>query len=92
VSEPIKVVDLVMVVRWPHDCINPNGVLGTPFRVTAIRARQKFCNRCGRPIPTNSDLCAIGFDRNAGIPLDWLKRIPPDGELDDVKEREELHA
>jgi hypothetical protein len=92
-SEPIKVGDLVMVVRWPHDCINPKGVPGTPFRVTdVIRRKVDYCAKCKVTIPTMSPHSAVGFDGRASMPTDWLKRIDPNEELDDVKRDEEITA
>lgn len=91
-DKPIGVGDLVMVVRWPHSCINPKGVIGTPFRVTGIEQGKDWCARCGKKIERTSLLSALGFDRGARIPVEWLKRIDPEEELDDVEREEEIHA
>jgi hypothetical protein len=89
VSEPIKVGDLVMVVRKAGYC---ECFLGLMFKVTAIGPSPDGtidCGKCGDVKPTTMDARRA----NGGWqPLVRLVRIPPLEELDDVKEREELHA
>jgi len=89
----IKVGDLVMVMRafCPHF-----GKPGYVFTVLGIEAANNFegCSQCGvanirdgRPLAKADIGHGLGF-----YPLALLKRIPPLGELDDVKRDEEIHA
>lgn len=89
-SEPIKDGDMVVVVRWP--CCA--GDIGYVFRVAEIITRTDvaICSFCrsrkgntGMPIKARSESGAL-------FPLQWLKRIPPLSELDDIKKDEEITA
>ena len=93
-SEPIKVGDLVMVVLWPHRCINPIVPIGKVFVVRAIvsDAHDGFCRRCGETI-SNSCISAQGATSgNASIPISWLKRIDPLAEPETVETDETVKA
>ena len=103
-SEPIKVGDLVMVVRGHSCAIELIG--GVPFTVESIEPQigGSWCNRCGeRNIAPESLYGATGVPKprvkvmkakfpKGAMPLEWLKKIPPIGELDDVKRDEEITA
>lgn len=87
-SEPIKRGDLVMVIR---DCCG--RYLGDTFTVAESRVGfgNVYCDFCRTYHPYGT----LFFRRNGtrrGYPVDWLKRIPPLFELDDVKQDEEIHA
>lgn len=84
-SEPIKVGDLVMVVKWPHE--HRQKYLGHIFPVQSIAAYVS-CSQCGQlwVEPTAET------PTHRGVPISWLKKIPPLSELDDVKRDEEITA
>lgn len=98
-DKPISVGDLVMVVRWPHGCINPVIPLGKPFVVAQFRVSSGKCAKCGRFIHNPGRRSALGATSDgAGIPLSWLKRIPPLDELEgaslaegDLAEQRRIH-
>lgn len=92
-SEPIKVGDLVQVVR---SCC-AKRVHPTVFVVGKIIADdfhkwgQAFCLDCGTLMPS------VAFahprdDVKVAQPITWLKRIPPLSELGDVETKEEQPA
>jgi hypothetical protein len=91
-SEPIKVGDLVVMVRG-HECVYCVAG-GIPFVVTRFAPRLDkvwHCSKCCQDVAASKD--AVNFrGGRPRIPISWLKRIPPLEELDDVKESEELHA
>lgn len=96
-SEPIKTGDLVMVVRG-HSCVLAS-IGGVPFRVNDIlpvRGGGWHCNRCGEknltPDSDGANLAGFHSIRDRAIPLKWLRRITPLGELGDVPQKEEIHA
>lgn len=99
-SEPIKVGDLVMVVRG-HSCAM-ELIGGVPFKVEDIAQVSGWaCNRCnakgngeihfsasGHNVPKGTKLL---WSRGRGyLPLAWLKRIPPIEELEREKLKEKL--
>ena len=91
-SEPIKVGDLVRIVRdaCPHD----NGLgLGMIFSILAIEPARNFGNfRCACRI-TSGQLAYGDVGKGPGYyPVSCLRRIPPLSELDDVKQNEEIPA
>jgi hypothetical protein len=95
-SEPIKVGDLVMIVRG-HECaVRLKG--GIPYTVTAIVPQVGggwYCNACNTKDHAPHDLFGAALwhtGHGNGMPLSWLKRIPPLSELDDVKNDEEITA
>ena len=97
-SEPIKAGDLVMAVRG-HSCVI-SKIGGIPFTVARI-VRQVdggwWCPICGeRDIGKEqlygANLRPLHTDDHSAIPLGWLKKIPPLGELGDVRQDEEIHA
>jgi hypothetical protein len=99
-SEPIKVGDLVVVVRSAAH--NPNCGLGHVFTVTAIReragrqpsgkykARCSFCGWKGTRGQGAACLVADGSQIANGIPLGRLKRIPPLGDLESQHTQEDI--
>lgn len=86
-SEPIKVGDLVMVVRVC--CTAYMDGAGPIFRVHKIHGvgRGSTCAYCGAMLP-NTDRATEGA--LVGVPLPWLKRIPPLSELESEKHKEDL--
>jgi hypothetical protein len=89
-SEPIKVGDLVQVVRCC--CIGYLDGVST-FIVADIHPRVKYatrCSACYAHLP--SDSYASDVPGIPGAPLSWLKRIPPLSELGDVRHDEEITA
>lgn len=91
-NEPIKVGDLVAVV---HQCCDTDSELGEIFSVTRMRGPLLMtCSHCKWSAVT---VGAIGGHASnlpwfGGVPVHWLKRIPPLDELDDVKREEEITA
>lgn len=87
-----------MVVRG-HECVMAK-IGGVPYRVNFLLPQIHggwFCPVCGRENIAPSELTAANLSglhtsNDAGIPLGWLKRIPPPAELDDVKHDEEITA
>lgn len=93
-DEPINVGDLVMLVRG-HECLMARHG-GLIFRVAQLvpqRGGGWKCPKCGeRDIGKNDAWGAHWTMEDKGIPLSWLKRIPPLDELDDVQRDEEITA
>jgi hypothetical protein len=90
-SEPIKVGDLVQIVK-PLDCScgMPSKIIGRVFRVSQIFPLvDSWCAGCFRPHPTTA--CAEGLDGGGKkVPLYRLKRIPPLPELEGKETNEDL--
>lgn len=88
-SEPIKVGDLVMVVRnrLRPICGCPPKGLGSIFRVSAINRTAAECEGCNTYIP--KDLCAWVDGKAFVYPLYRLKRIPPLEELQTYRQTDE---
>lgn len=91
-TDRIQVGDLVMIVRG-HECgLRVRG--GIPYRVNGFSDQSGggwTCNLCGARDLAQSDLVAARLWHTrpgAGIPLSWLKRIPPLSELEGVYEWE----
>lgn len=87
-SEPIKVGDLVQIVRARY-CCPEKTAWGHIFVVDAITTANSICIYCGRELGLQAtawtgDWCAAEVER--------LKRIPPLSELDDVQREEGIHA
>lgn len=100
-SEPIKIGDLVMLVRGHKCALDFKG--GVPWQVTDIRMDEGFgmrCQICGQTGIGKNALRAGGMGTPAGVkghpdggmPLSWLKRIPPLSELDAIKREEKEPA
>jgi hypothetical protein len=89
-SEPIKVGDWVMVVRVCCDKYMDGA--GPIFRVAKIHGlgRGTICTYCEAITPNTDRAAAEGV--LVGVPLPWLKRIPPLSELGDVEHKEEQPA
>ena len=87
-SEPIKVGDLVQVVR-PSICCKSNYGLGDIFKVTDAFPRKSDCAMCGA-----SPFVMLLDGHHSGLFCDSrrVKLIPPLEELDDVKRDEEITA
>ncbi len=78
----IKVGDLVVVVRWPHEHCNS---LGHILSIAAL-APSSQCRVCGY---ISTETSAVTEDHWA-VPLSWLKRIPPLEELEGQRTEEKL--
>lgn len=89
-SEPIKVGDLVMVVRLC--CVKYMDGDGPIFTVAKIHdiGRGSICTHCKSDLPDTARAASVAAF--VGVPLPWLKRIPPLSELGDVEHKEELPA
>lgn len=86
-SEPIKVGDLVQIVR-PTTCCGDENATGLVFVVQAISVTDWWCE-CG----ASGDDCVHAMHQDGEcVELSRLKRIPPLSELDDVKQDEEITA
>lgn len=89
-SEPIKVGDLVVVVKSNNcPCPHPSTAIGMIFKVQKITlTTNPHCGSCGRPVP--KDYCAVEGDDHYAL---WrLKRIPDFPELADERHDEEITA
>lgn len=84
-SKPIGIGDTVIVVRWPHEH-GPDRI-GEPFVVAHIRFGVK-CSVCNELFLQRAASPAErpGF----GIPLSWLKRIPPLEELEGQRDAADI--
>ena len=94
-NEPIKVGDLVMVVRG-HECVMQIAG-GVPFTVTALLSPTGggwHCPVCNKRNAGPNVVGAEGFraSKGRGLPLHWLKRIPPLSELEGEQRKEEINA
>ena len=90
-SEPIKVGDLVVVVRWP--CCGEH--LGRVFRVASMRHSSSIGNGCWQcSTRTERYEGTLALESAFGFRSDVvnLKRIPPLSELESEKNKEELTA
>lgn len=94
-SEPIKVGDLVMVIRdgvpCPANCDLSSDSLGHIFRVSEIKSMLLQCTGCGTLKGVDTVACQEGSS-NVVYRLPRLKRIPPLSELESEKNKEELTA
>lgn len=86
-SEPIKVGDLVVVVK-PTPCCGSTGAMGEFFRVGEIVVCEGSCNDCG--VEGSPELCAVIEGEDEGAPLSILRRIPPLAELEGQRTEEDL--
>lgn len=90
-SEPIRSDDFVVCVKGCPRC---GYRLGMVFRVLAVRTPNGGgfdCGRCRLPAMHMGE-SAVMHSGECGVPLSWVKRIPPPEELGIVDEREELTA
>jgi hypothetical protein len=94
VSE-IKVGDLVVVVRWPHEHANNVGTIWTVQGFSP----QSHCQDCGKTWiwkkwrTVFKQPCAVlDAKQNFGLPLSWLRRIDPLAELNETEHKEETPA
>ena len=91
-AEPIKVGDLVTVVRT---CCSTTadesiGLIGTVTTIEAFRTGTWACTYCSAD---GNDLKAKFSNSSFPIaPLSWLKRIPPLSELEGERTEEKLHV
>ena len=91
-SDPIKVGDLVMVVRY-HDC-EPSHGCGVVFMVEALdTARDHWCSRCNASL-NDGRLLVLGT-RNAKkgwLSASFVKKIDPPALEETTDEPAELAA
>jgi hypothetical protein len=87
-SEPIKVGDLVVVVRG-HVCD-----LGIVFAVARVETTTDYwhCAACGYVGDVTTETWAFLGKGVDGSPLSWLRRIPPLAELGEVEHDESIPA
>jgi hypothetical protein len=88
VSEPIKVGDLVILIRT-CGCKSKNDVTGYISQVTEIRHADRPCQCCGKIWPTDV-VFPIGQWGDANVPFSWVKRIPPLSELEGQPTQEDI--
>jgi hypothetical protein len=97
-DKPISVGDLVMVVRG-HECVVAK-VGGVPYTVEAIVPQMFggwYCPVCdtenhGTSEAYGAKLSPLHTGPGSGIPLGWLKRIPPQPELEGADSWEEINT
>ena len=93
-DRPIQVGDLVMIVRGHPCAVQIRG--GMPYRVQEIVPQAGggwTCNKCGERDIAKSDLYGAALWHTIpgnGIPLSFLKRIPPLDELEGQRTEETL--
>ncbi len=87
-SEPIKVGDLVVVVR---DCCD-GELLGFVGEVRLLHTDGLRCLRCGLVSGEHGAIVEFRQSFHDKLPLSWLKRIPPLEELEGEKRDEEITA
>lgn len=80
----MKAGDWVMQI---HSCCP--RYLGRIFRVGAVETHSFRCAHCKPPA---ADRLVVYTPNVAAAPVEWVKRIPPMEELDDVKLDEEITA
>lgn len=84
-SEPIKVGDLVVIVR---ECCPVDSVLGHVHYVLALETGS-FCDECGADDNEPSAVLEeYEDDFNFAVPLSYLKRIPPLEKLEGLESEE----
>lgn len=88
-SEPIKVGDLVMVLRGC--CVNRDTFIGEIRRVDDRFTSGGRCFQCGADYSGEPGAVLDGIDVTT-FHVSWLKRIPPLSELESEKTKEELTA
>ena len=89
-SEPIKVGDLVIVLRPSMCCPQEKPHIGRIFTVSSFETLNATpCERCG---DKSTITVAIEPGSYKGYDIRRLKRIPPIAELGDVKRDEEITA
>ena len=88
-SEPIKVGDLVMLVR---ECCPVDSAIGKIFSVAELRNHSYWCHYCRWSAGQLSGARVNGQDSHCSYPLSWLKRIPPLSELEGENRDEEITA
>jgi hypothetical protein len=85
-DKPISVGDLCVVFRG---CCDSVRCLGQIFVFGEARRKSTKCPSCGQ---VNDEDHAGVANFRAGVPMRWVKRIPPLDELEGVDSREELTA
>ena len=86
-SEPIKVGDLVMVIKTAP-CCGRTDTLGLTFHVTAIDTKPGACTQCVTTRPAGTVVAATPDTHR--IHLYRLKRIPPLAELEGGRTQEDI--
>ena len=89
-AEPIKVGDLVMVVRAHCGTAKALGRVFTAPEPIKSWTGMFECGVCHSVWPCNENLYALSKGRH--VPQSWLKRIPPLSELEGEKRDEEITA
>ena len=79
-SEPIKVGDVVMIVRWPHAC-QGGKYLGRVYTVHFL-FDHSTCSRCNHTFWQTVGALDVEGPGVGAVPLAWLKKIPP---LDEIQ-------
>ena len=89
-SEPIKVGDLVQVVRGMPCCGKITQLMGTVFKVSALVDNEgTTCITCGAIVKRIDPISVRGHPQFA-FQLSRLKRIPPLSELEGERTEETL--
>ena len=83
-DRPIQVGDLVVVV---NTCCPPATANGDIFRVGALFDTKTMCQICGH---RNHGLHAGLRQTSSGVPVPWLKRIPPLEELEGERTQKDM--
>ncbi len=89
----LKAGDLVYVKRPPHKCLE--CLTGNFYTVTGVGFKNFRCTVCGNVLleaAATVDASSPDPAIPAGLPVAWLVKIPPLGELQEVEQREELTA
>lgn len=88
-DKPIAVGDLVQVVRT---CCNEFLKGPWIFQVAEIASEpEAFCSQCSKDVPGGAQARGLTGHR-VGVPLPWLRRIPPLSELEGQQTQEPLRV
>ena len=89
VSKPIRVGDLVAIVRWPC-CGSRLGHVDTVVSIEPEGLLGGICVDCHTMFTGYGTY--VGLTKGRGAQLSWLRRIPPIEELESEKRGEEITA
>ena len=87
-TEPIKVGDLVVLVKTCCDALARHPVFGAFKTVIGFRQGHAICLHCG----WKSWITWAELSGGNSANIAWLKRIPPLAELESEQRKEELTA
>ena len=84
----IKAGDLAVIVRWDHQ--HGDEYIGYVVQVESIDPRGCECPICRIEVVAGPSAYTHLKGKECGLPLPWLKRIPPMKELEGQRTEENL--